>query len=71
MPKNITDLNCAMKEAMEILEDLQSYKKTTTIRMMGYILIKILKSKLQGLYVNEQKLILVMQYNFDMSNNYI
>jgi len=45
---------------MEILEDLQSIKKNTTIRMMGYILIKILKSKLQGLYINEQKLLMVM-----------
>jgi len=45
---------------MEILEDLQSIKNNTTIRMLGYILIKILKSKLQGLYINEQKLIMVM-----------
>jgi len=45
---------------MEILEDLQSIKKNTTIRMMGFILIKILKSKLQGLYINEQKLMMVM-----------
>lgn len=45
---------------MEILEDLQSIKKNTTIRMMGFILIKILKSKLQGLYINEQKLIMVI-----------
>lgn len=45
---------------MEILEDLLSIKRITTIRMMGYILIKILKSKLQGLYINEQKLITVI-----------
>jgi len=45
---------------MEILEDLQSTKKNTTIRMMGFILIKILKSKLQGLYINEQKLLTVI-----------
>lgn len=45
---------------MEILDDLQSIKKNTTIRMMGFILIKILKSKLQGLYINEQKLIMVI-----------
>lgn len=45
---------------MEILEDLLSIKKNTTIRMMGFLLIKILKSKLQGLYINEQKLILVI-----------
>lgn len=45
---------------MEILEDLQSIKKNTTIRMMGYILVKILKSKLHGLYINEQKLLTVM-----------
>lgn len=71
MPKNITDLDSAMKEAMEVLEGLQSYKKTTTIRMMGYILIKILKSKLHGLYVNEQKLILVIIYKFIKPNKYI
>lgn len=45
---------------MEILEDLLCIKRNTTIRMMGFILIKILKSKLQGLYINEQKLILVI-----------
>lgn len=44
---------------MEILEDLISIKRNTTIRMMGYILIKILKSKLQGIYINEQILIQV------------
>lgn len=55
-----TDLNYATNKAMEILKDLKSNKKNTTIRIMGYILIKILKSKLQGLYINEQELIMVM-----------
>lgn len=45
---------------MKILEDLQSFKKYTTIRIMGYMLIKILKTKLHGLYVNEQKLLTVI-----------
>lgn len=54
------DLDYALNKAMEILEDLLSVKRNTTIRVMGYILIKILKSKLQGLYINEQKLILVI-----------
>lgn len=60
MPINNIGLDYATNKAMEILEDLQSIKKNTTIRMMGFILIKILKSKLQGLYINEQKLIMVM-----------
>jgi len=60
MPRNKTDLNYTTNKAIEILEDLQSTKRNTTIRMMGYILIKILKSKLQGLYINEQKLIMVI-----------
>lgn len=63
MPINSIDLNYALNKAMEVLEDLQSIKKNTTIRMMGFILIKILKSKLKGLYINEQKLIMVM-YNY-------
>lgn len=45
---------------METLDDLQSIKTNLTIRMLGYILIKILKSKLEGLYINEQKLIMVI-----------
>jgi len=60
IPTNSIDLSYAINKAMEILEDLQSTKKYTTIRMMGFILIKILKSKLKGLYVNEQKLMMVM-----------
>lgn len=64
IPINSIGLDYATKKAMEILEDLQSIKKNTTIRMMGYILIKILKSKLQGLYINEQKL-LMMKSNFN------
>lgn len=60
IPINSIGLDYATKKAMEILEDLQSIKKNTTIRMMGYILIKILKSKLQGLYINEPKLLMVM-----------
>lgn len=60
MQTNSTDLNYATNKAMEILKDLKSNKKNTTIRIMGYILIKILKSKLQGLYINEQELIMVM-----------
>jgi len=59
MTTNNTDLDTIVNKAMDILEDLQSVKKYTVIRMMGYILIKILKSKLQGLYVNERKLIMV------------
>lgn len=59
MQSNCTDLNYTVKKAMEMLEDLQSIKSTTTIRMLGYILIKILKSKLQGLYINEPKLMMV------------
>lgn len=42
-----------------MLEDFHSNKKVTTISLMGYILIKILKSKLQGLYINEQKILMV------------
>lgn len=49
-----------INKAMKILEELQTYKKNTTIRVMGYMLIKILKTKLQGLYVNEQKLLTVI-----------
>ncbi|XP_060848159.1 dihydroxyacetone phosphate acyltransferase isoform X1 [Rhopalosiphum padi] len=64
IPINSIGLDYATSKAMEVLEDLQSIKKNTTIRMMGYILIKILKSKLQGLYINEQKL-LMMKSNFN------
>ncbi|XP_022163060.1 dihydroxyacetone phosphate acyltransferase isoform X1 [Myzus persicae] len=64
IPTNSISLDYATNKAMEILEDLQSIKKNTTIRMMGFILIKILKSKLQGLYINEQKL-LTMKSNFN------
>jgi len=59
MTTNNTDLDTDVNKAMDILEGLQSVKKYTIIRMMGYILVKILKSKLQGLYVNERKLITV------------
>lgn len=51
-----------MNKALKILEDLQSIKETKTIRMMGFILIKILKAKLHGLYINEKKLIMVGLY---------
>lgn len=54
------NLNYATNKALAMLEELQSIKRSTTIRMMGYILIKILKSKLQGLFINEHKLIMVM-----------
>ncbi|XP_060857362.1 dihydroxyacetone phosphate acyltransferase isoform X1 [Metopolophium dirhodum] len=64
IPINSIGLDYATNKAMEILEDLQSIKKNTTIRMMGFVLIKILKSKLQGLYINEQKLIM-MKSNFN------
>lgn len=57
---NSANLDFATNKALEILYDLQSIKRNITIRMMGYILIKILKSKLQGLYVNEQKLMMVI-----------
>jgi len=62
MPINNIDYDDALKKAMQILNEIQSIKNTTTIRMMGYILIKILKSKLQGLYVNESKLTMVILY---------
>lgn len=62
MPINNIDYDNAVKKAMQILDEIQSIKNNTTIRMMGYILIKILKSKLQGLYVNESKLIMVILY---------
>uniref|UniRef100_A0A2H8TI04 Dihydroxyacetone phosphate acyltransferase n=1 Tax=Melanaphis sacchari TaxID=742174 RepID=A0A2H8TI04_9HEMI len=63
IPLNNISFDYATNKAMEILKDLQSIKNNTTIRMMGYILIKILKSKLQGLYINEQQLIM-MKSNF-------
>jgi hypothetical protein len=60
IPSNSINLDFATNKALEILNDLQSIKKNITIRMMGYILIKILKSKLQGLYVNERTLMMVI-----------
>lgn len=59
MTTNNANMDHNVKRAMDVLEGLQSVKKDTVIRIMGYILIKILKSKLQGLYVNERKLIMV------------
>uniref|UniRef100_A0A2S2Q7I6 Dihydroxyacetone phosphate acyltransferase n=1 Tax=Sipha flava TaxID=143950 RepID=A0A2S2Q7I6_9HEMI len=59
IPSNSINLDFATNKALEILNDLQSIKKNITIRMMGYILIKILKSKLQGLYVNERTLMMI------------
>ncbi|XP_050438343.1 dihydroxyacetone phosphate acyltransferase isoform X2 [Adelges cooleyi] len=46
-----------------LVNDLKSTKNYVTIRMLGYILIKILKSKLGGLYINEMKLV-TMKHNF-------
>lgn len=60
MLTNSPDLDYITTKAMETLNDLQSTKTILTIRMLGYILIKILKSKLQGLYINEQRLIMVI-----------
>lgn len=60
MPINNMDYDNAVKKALQILYDIQSIKNTTTVRIMGYILVKILKSKFQGLYVNEPKLFMVI-----------
>lgn len=60
MPIIGLDFDLTVNKAMKILQELQTFKKNTTIRFMGYMLIKILKTKLQGLYVNERKLLMVI-----------
>ncbi|XP_050530534.1 dihydroxyacetone phosphate acyltransferase isoform X2 [Daktulosphaira vitifoliae] len=66
-PENITDVEDTLIKALKLLDDIQSIKNYQTIRILGFILIKIIKSKLQGLYINELQ-INKMKLNFDKSS---